>query len=40
MITLVLSYRFGLQNAARIRWKDERRGRRQEATSSVRPSPL
>src|SRR6185503_17585368 len=22
MITLVLSYRFGLQNAARIRWKD------------------
>jgi glycosyltransferase involved in cell wall biosynthesis len=38
MIILVLSYRVGLQNAARIRWKGERRGRRQEATSSVRPS--
>jgi glycosyltransferase involved in cell wall biosynthesis len=38
MIVLVLSYRVGLQNAARIRWKGERRGRRQEATSSVRPS--
>jgi glycosyltransferase involved in cell wall biosynthesis len=25
MITLVLSYRFGLQNAARIRWKDRER---------------
>jgi hypothetical protein len=27
MITLVLSYRFGLQRAARVRWND--RGRRQ-----------
>ena len=25
MITLVLSYRFGLQSAARVRWKDPRR---------------
>jgi len=38
MITLVLAYRFGMHTAARIRWRGERRGRRQEATSTVRPS--
>jgi len=38
MIVLVFEYRLGLHSVARIRWSGERRGRRQEATSTARAS--